>query len=163
MTQVPFALIREHMLAALSEARSALDAGKLPVGAVIVYNGAVVATGRNAIDVPADDTHHAELSAIQRITPFLAVHKRECEIYTTLEPCMMYLGAIINAGIQTLIVAAEDPLVGALSLLPAGQYYREKASHLKVHRGCMAAESQALLNAYVRKTGGRRHLATNAA
>ena len=150
------------MLAALAQAELALDAGNLPIGAVIVHDGKVVATGRNAIDSPPNDLHHAELCALLGIAPFLARHKRECTLYTTLEPCMMCLGAIINAGIQSIVVAAADPLVGALSLLAAGAYYRKKSQTLRLTTGFMAVESQALLNEYVRRTGARTHLAANA-
>ena len=58
---------QEYMLAALAQTRLALDAGNMPIGAVIVHNDAIIAVGRNAIDHPANDTHHAELSAIQSV------------------------------------------------------------------------------------------------
>ncbi len=149
------------MLAALEQARLALEAGSIPIGAVIVHNGAVIAHGRNAIDHPPNDTQHAELSAIQSVAPFLAEHKRECTIYTTLEPCMMCLGAIINVGIHSLVIGAADSLVGAINLLPFGEYYERKRSTLQVVRGFMAGDSQALLNEYVRRTGLRAHLAAD--
>jgi tRNA(adenine34) deaminase len=150
------------MLAALSQARLALDAGNMPIVAVIVHNGTIIAVGRNAIDHPANDTHHAELSAIQSVASFLAEHKRQCTIYTTLEPCMMCLGAIINVGIQTIVTGAAAPLVGAIGLLPHNDYYKRKESALQLVSGFMAEESQALLNDYVLKTGLRAHLATQA-
>ncbi len=148
------------MLAALSQARLALDAGNMPIGAVIVHNDAIIAVGRNAIDHPANDTRHAELSAIQSVASFLYNHKRQCTIYTTLDPCMMCLGAIINVGIQSIVAGAADPLVGATNLLPFSEYYRRKGNTLQLVSGFMADESQALLNEYVRKTGLRAHLAT---
>ncbi len=150
----------EHMRAALVQAQMALDAGNLPIGAVIVHHDQIIASGMNAIDYPPDDTHHAELRAIQSIAPFLAAHKGECTIYTTLEPCMMCLGAIINVGIGSVVIAAADSYVGALNLLDGGDYYRMKSGKLQVERGFMAEESQALLNEYVRRTGGRAHLAS---
>ena len=76
---------------------------------------------------------------------------------------MMCLGAIINVGIRSVVVAAADPWVGALSMLAASEYYRKKAATLHLCTGFMAVESQALLNEYVRRTGARRHLASNAA
>lgn len=152
----------EFMLAALDQAHLALDDWNMPIGAVIVHNDRVIAYGRNAIDRPANDTHHAELVAIQSVALFLAEHKRECVLYTTLEPCMMCLGAIINVGIQSVVVGASDSLVGAFELLPAGEYYRKKHDQLKLVTGFMASESHALLNEYVRRTGWRPHLATNA-
>lgn len=147
------------MLTALSQARLALEAGNMPIGAAIVHEGRVIALGQNAIDRPPNDTHHAELSAIQSIAPFLAEHKGQCTIYTTLEPCMMCLGAIINVGIQSIVVGAADSLVGALGLLPHGQYYSAKGRTLQLTTGFMADECQALLDEYVRRTGHRKHLA----
>lgn len=153
----------EFMQAALAEARTALAAGNLPIGAAIVHRGRIVAVGRNAIDHPGDDTHHAELAAIQAIAPFLFAHKGECVLYTTLEPCMMCLGAIINVGIDSLVIASADRHVGALRLLPHAEYYDHKRGRLSVTSGFMADESQALLAEYVRRTGLRQHFVENAA
>lgn len=152
----------EFMLAALNEASIALEAGNLPIGAAIVHHDRVIALGRNAISTPADDTRHAELAAIESIATFLAEHKRECTLYTTLEPCMMCLGAIINVGIESIVIARPDPDVGALRLLPHADYYAYKHSRLQVITGFMQAEAQALLTEYVRRTGVRQHLAANA-
>ena len=151
------------MEAALAEARAALDAGNLPIGAVIVDDNQIIAAGRNAIDVPGDDTHHAELAAIQSVAPFLIHHKRQCTIYTTLEPCMMCLGAIINVGIESLVVGRADPDIGALQLLGYVEYYEYKRTRMQVVGGYMAQESQALLTEYVTRTGLRKHLAASAA
>jgi len=151
------------MEAALSEARLALEAGNIPIGAAIVHDGKIVALGRNAIDVPGDDTAHAELKAIQSVALFLTKHKRQCTLYTTLEPCMMCMGAIINVGIDSLVIARPDPDIGAICLLPHAEYYNFKRGSLSVISGFMATESQALLTEYVRRTGARRHLLPNAA
>lgn len=140
----------------------ALEAGNMPVGAAIVHAGKVLAVGLNAIDHPPNDTHHAEMTAILSVTSFLAAHKREGTLYTTLGPCMMCLGAIINVGIEALVVAAPDKYVGALPLLSHGEYYELKRSRLRLVTGILAAESQALLNEYVRRTGFRAHLASDA-
>ena len=153
----------EFMVAALAEAQAALEAGNLPIGAAIVHDGQVVALGRNAISVPANDTRHAELVAIEAIAPFLAQHKRECILYTTLEPCMMCLGAIINVGIESLVIARPDPDIGGLQLLRHAEYYEFKRGRMNVVSGYMNAESQALLSEYVRRTGVRQHLASSAA
>ena len=150
------------MQAALEQAALSLSEGNMPIGSVVVHNGEILSFGRNAIDVPADDTRHAELVAIQQIAPFLARHKRQCTIYTTLEPCMMCLGAIINVGIERLVIAAPDGAVGALGLLPHGEYYRYKRGRMDLVTGVLQTESQALLNEYVRRTGLRSHLASHA-
>ena len=154
---------REFMHAALEQARAAMAEGNMPIGAVVVHDGRIVGVGRNAIDKPPDDTHHAELRAIQAAGSFLAAHKHQCTIYTTLEPCMMCLGAIVNVAIDKVVIAAQDSHVGALNLLPHGSYYRRKLEGMSIVTGILEAESQALLNEYVRKTGWRPHLARGAA
>jgi tRNA(adenine34) deaminase len=154
---------RKFMHAAMEQARAAMAEGNMPIGAVVVHDGRIVGVGRNAIDNPPDDTHHAELRAIQAAASFLAEHKHECTIYTTLEPCMMCLGAIVNVGIDRVIIAAPDSHVGALELLPHGAYYRRKLEGMSIVTGVLEAESQTLLNEYVRKTGWRPHLARGAA
>ena len=153
----------EYMLAALAQAQVSLDSGNLPIGAVIVHDCKIIAIGRNSIDSPANDTRHAELVAIQSLAPFLADHKRECTIYTTLEPCMMCLGAIINVGINSIVIGASDSHVGAINLLQFGEYYREKSKSLRITSGYMAEDCQALLDQYVRFTGLRNHLSKSAA
>ena len=154
---------RELMHAALAQARAAMAEGNMPIGAVVVHDGRIVGVGRNAIDKPPDDTHHAELRAIQAAGSFLAVHKHQCTIYTTLEPCMMCLGAIVNVAIDKVVIASQDSHVGALNLLPHGAYYRRKLEGMSIVTGVLEAESQALLNEYVRKTGWRPHLARGVA
>ena len=149
------------MKVALEQAALALAEGNLPIGAAIVHEGSIVAVGRNGIESDSDDTRHAELVAIQAIPGFLFEHKRRCTIYTTLEPCMMCLGAIVNVGITRVVFGARDRLVGATGLLPHGDYYRRKG--LDLVSGVSAAESQALINEYVRRTGRRAHMSTERA
>jgi tRNA(adenine34) deaminase len=76
---------------------------------------------------------------------------------------MMRLGAIVNVGIESLVIGRADPDVGALQLLPHGVYYDAKRARLQVTTGFMATESQALLAEYVRRTGLRPHLAASTA
>ena len=154
---------REFMHAAMEQARAAMAEGNMPIGAVVVHDGRIVGVGRNAIENPPDDTHHAELRAIQDAGSFLAEHKHQCTIYTSLEPCMMCLGAIVNVAIDKVVIAAPDSYVGALNLLPHGAYYRRKLEGMSIVTGVLEAESQALLDEYVRKTGWRPHLARGAA
>lgn len=149
------------MQAALAEASAALELGNLPIGAAIVHGDDVIALGRNAIDAPGDDTRHAELSAIQSVAPFLYRHKRQCALYTTLEPCMMCLGAIINVGIECLVIGAADAAIGGLQLVEHADYYRSKRGQMTIIAGYMAQESRMLLDAYIRRTGFRRHLASD--
>jgi len=148
----------DPMRAALDEARRALDEGNLPIGAVIVHEGVIVARGRNGIDTGENDTHHAELAAIQSIPQFLFRHKRQCTVYTTLEPCMMCMGAIVNSGITRVVYGVRDPLVGVVELLPQIPYTRSKA--MELIEGVLREESQGLLDEYFLRTGARAHIAS---
>ncbi len=112
---------------------------------------------------PGDDTRHAERLAIESIAPFLFRRKHRCTLYTTLEPCMICLGAIIKLGIDAWVIARADPDIVGLRLLPHAAYHDSKRSRLQVLPGYRAAESQALLAAYLRRMGLRRHLGEAAA
>ncbi|MCG8350340.1 MAG: nucleoside deaminase [Chloroflexales bacterium] len=124
--------------------------------AVIVRCGVVVANGRNQIDRKQSDLAHAELEAISLVQDFLFDHAQECDIYTTLEPCMMCFGAIVHFHFRRLIVRAPDRLVGALSLMPHSPYYRRRAPAITAN--ILADESRALVARYVEQTGLRSHL-----
>lgn len=90
MTELPDLHAHERfMRLALDEARIALETGDIPVGAVIVHDGEVVSTGRNATESQRNDLLHAEQVAVSRIPQFLWTHRRQCTLYTTLEPCAM--------------------------------------------------------------------------
>ena len=148
----------EPMRAALEQARLALAEGNLPIGAVIVHEGRIVSAGRNGIETGENDTHHAELAAIQAVPQFLFRHKRQCTVYITLEPCMMCMGAIVNSGITRVVFGVRDPVVGVADLLPKIDYTRRK--NMNLVEGVLREESQALLDEYVLRTGARAHIAS---
>lgn len=103
------------MQRALRCARSAAEKGEVPVGAVIVKDGKVIATGRNKREEKQNALLHAETVAIDRACRKLDSWRLEdCEIYVTLEPCPMCAGAIINARIKKVYFGAYDKKMGAL-------------------------------------------------
>lgn len=105
----------EPMALALEQARIAGDAGEVPVGAVIVKHGAVIATGRNAPRARHDPTSHAEIEAIRAAARALGNERLDgCELWVTLEPCAMCAGAIVHARIARLYYGASDPKGGAV-------------------------------------------------
>jgi tRNA(adenine34) deaminase len=113
---VPFFLRddEEAMRAALSEARRALDEGEVPVGCVIVHEGAIVGRGHNQVERLADATAHAEIVAIGAASTALQSWRlTACTLYVTLEPCAMCAGAIVNARVGRLVYGALDPRAGA--------------------------------------------------
>jgi len=144
-----------YMGYALREAERSLAESNLPVGAAIVHRGKLIATGRNRNDTRHTHLTHAEMEAMRACEAYLYAHKQECELYTTLEPCMMCLGAIINFRFRRLVIAAPDRSYGALGLLGSSAPYMARAPEIRV--GVLAETSQALLAAYVARTGLSRH------
>ena len=109
---------RMWMDRALSEARSAADAGDVPVGAVIVRGGEVLAAARNRREADQDPTAHAELLALRSAAAALGSWRLEgCTLYVTLEPCTMCAGALVLARLPALVYGASDPKAGAVGSL----------------------------------------------
>ena len=104
------------MQAALAQAQLAAKAGEVPVGAVVVRDGAVIAAAHNAPRTLADPTAHAEILALRRAAEALGQERLEgCDLWVTLEPCAMCAGAIAHARIARLYYAAPDPKGGAVA------------------------------------------------
>lgn len=148
------------MRIALEEARAALDAGDIPVGAVIVHGTDVIARGRNAIESREDDLHHAEHHAISRAPQFLWRHRRQCTLYSTLEPCALCLGAAVYSAIDRLVWGAGDPLCATARMMEVVPYYGRK--RLVLLGGVLQDECQALLDEYVRRNPRRPYLSQRA-
>jgi tRNA(adenine34) deaminase len=103
------------MSRALELAALAAEAGEVPVGAVVVRDGAVIGEAHNAPRELADPTAHAEILAIRRAAEALGSERLDgCELWVTLEPCAMCAGAIVHARIGKLYYAASDPKGGAV-------------------------------------------------
>jgi tRNA(adenine34) deaminase len=102
------------MRAALALAAEASAAGEVPVGAVVVRDGAIVGRGFNAPIGRHDPTGHAEIAALRDAAAALGNYRLpDCELYVTLEPCAMCAGAIIHARIRRVVFGARDPKTGA--------------------------------------------------
>jgi tRNA(adenine34) deaminase len=107
----------EFLKAALAEARLAADADEVPVGAVIVYQGSVLATGRNRREALQSPLSHAEIHSIEDASKRLGSWRLiDCELFVTLEPCPMCLAACQQARIKRVVYGAKDPKGGAISL-----------------------------------------------
>lgn len=111
----PIRRLDEHwMRAALREAEAGAAAGEVPVGAVVVLNGQVIGIGRNAPIVAHDPTAHAEIVALRQAATAVGNYRLgACELYVTLEPCPMCVGAILQARVARLVFGASDPKLGA--------------------------------------------------
>ena len=102
------------MREALAEARSAGDAGEVPIGAVVVVDGEIVARGQNRVLRDLDPTAHAEMVAMRVAARAIGNYRLlECELHVTLEPCAMCAGAMIHARLKRLVYGARDPKAGA--------------------------------------------------
>ena len=147
----------EAMNLALAEARLAEEHLDVPVGAVVVREGVVIAARHNERELTGDPTAHAEVLAIRDAAAHLGNwHLDECTIYVTLEPCTMCAGALVNARVARVVFAATDPKAGA-----GGSLYNLLAEPRLNHRcvvesGLMSAECSALLKAFfAARRGGR--------
>jgi tRNA(adenine34) deaminase len=99
----------KFMLEAYKQAIKAKEQGEIPIGAVIVYNNKIISRAYNKREKSQNATHHAEILAINKACKKLKSWRLEdCEIYVTLEPCIMCYGAIINARIKKLYYGAKD-------------------------------------------------------
>lgn len=106
------------MRAALALAREAAAEGEVPVGAVIVKDGEIIATGRNRREVAKQALAHAEIEAIANACAALGGWRLSgCTLYVTLEPCPMCAGAIINARLDRVVYGAPDPKAGSCGSL----------------------------------------------
>ncbi|NOS99976.1 MAG: tRNA adenosine(34) deaminase TadA [Phycisphaerales bacterium] len=106
------------MRAALDEAGAALDAGDVPVGAVVVYRNAIIGRGHNQRELLNDPTAHAEMPALTAAAGHLRSWRLvDCTLYVTLEPCVMCAGAVVNARLARLVYGAADPKAGACGSL----------------------------------------------
>ncbi len=142
-------LLPPAMRAALAAAASAAVAGEVPVGAVVVRNGEVIATAANAPRTLHDPTAHAEMLAIRAAAAALGDDRLgECDLWVTLEPCAMCAGAIAHARIARLYYGASDPKGGAVEHGP--RLFTQPTIHHRpeVFPGIGESEAAALLRAF---------------
>ena len=131
---------------ALKEARSAAQAGEVPIGCVIVHGGAAVARAGNRTVADRDPTAHAELVAIRAAAAALGSERlADCDLYVTLEPCAMCAGAIAFARIRRLYYGAADLKGGAVD--NGVKFFASPSCHHRpeVYGGLAEAEASALL------------------
>lgn len=130
------------MRLALAEARRAFDEGEVPIGAVVVANGAVVGRGHNLVETLADPTAHAEMQAITAAASTLGgKYLADCTLYVTVEPCIMCAGAIGWSQLGRIVWGADDPKKGYRC------YTQQQVFHPKagVVRGVLKEECEDLM------------------
>ena len=137
------------MRQALDQAKQAVEAGEVPVGAVVVRAGEVVGRGHNRREADNDPLAHAELLAIAEASRTVGSWRLGgCTLYVTLEPCAMCAGALINCRIDRLVFAARDPKAGFCGSL--GNLVSDpRLNHqLEVEQGVLEEESSRLLKMF---------------
>jgi tRNA(adenine34) deaminase len=137
------------MREALAEARRAAEIGDVPIGAVVVRGGEVIGRGYNRREADRDPLAHAELLAIREAARQMGGWRLTgCTLYSTLEPCPMCAGALVNSRIERLVYGAADPKAGWCGTL--GNLVQDpRLNHrLEVTAGVLAEESTALLRGF---------------
>jgi tRNA(adenine34) deaminase len=143
---------REAMQVALAEARLAAEAGEVPIGAVVVREGAIIARGQNRVLREVDPTAHAEIVTLRAAATALGNYRLAgCTLYVTLEPCAMCAGAMIHARIDRLVFAAADPKAGACGSVLAVLNHPQLNHKIQVEQGIAADESAELLRNFFRE------------
>jgi tRNA(adenine34) deaminase len=145
---------REAMEAALAEARLAAVDGEVPVGAVVMREGAIIARGQNRVLRDVDPTAHAEIIAMRAAANVANNYRLNgCTLYVTLEPCAMCAGAMIHARLDRLVFAANDPKAGAAGSVLAVLNHPQLNHQMQVEQGILGEDAAELLRSFFR---GRR-------
>lgn len=140
------------MALAMDEARKALAHDDIPVGAVLVKDGKVLATGRNERELLASPVAHAEVQALNAGSKAHGHwNLTGCTLYVTLEPCPMCAGALVMARVEELVYAATDPKGGAITLKIPVLDNPALNHRVKYRQGPLASEAGALLQEFFRK------------
>ena len=141
---------------ALEQARAAAEIGEVPIGAVIVCDGEIVAVGSNSREIDADPTAHAEMIAVRQAASVLGRWRLDgCTVYVTLEPCPMCAGALHAARVEACVYGAVDPKAGALGTLYDIASDTRLNHRYEVTAGVLAEESSALLKEFFARLRAR--------
>lgn len=142
----------EAMQFALAEARAAAETGEVPIGAVAVCEGAIIARGQNRVLRDSDPTAHAEIVALRGAARVLNNYRLlGVALYVTLEPCAMCAGAMIHARIDRLVYAAPDPKAGAAGSVLEVLNHPRLNHRMQIEQGILADESAELLRGFFRE------------
>ncbi len=144
-------LIKEYMKMAVEEAKLSLEAGDVPVGAIIVHKDTVIAKAHNEVENCNNPLAHAEILAIKKaITALNTKYLIDCDMYVTLEPCTMCAGAIVLSRLRRLYIGADDLKAGA-----CGSVYNlvqnNRLNHsVELYQGILKDECSGLISDFFR-------------
>lgn len=147
----------KFMEEAIKEAQKAYEKNEVPVGAVIVKDGKVIARGHNVKELKKDTTKHAEIIAVQKASKKLNTWRLSgCTMYVTLEPCVMCTGALIQSRIDRLVIGTMDKKTGACgSVLNILEDY--KFNHVvEVEKGVMETECKEILQKFFKELRNKK-------
>jgi len=134
---------------ALRAAQRALDAGEVPVGAIVVSDGKVIARGWNRNITNSDPTAHAEIVALREAGTIIGNHRlSDCDLFATIEPCPMCAGALVHARIKRLVYGADDPKAGAVYSVMQVLNHPQLNHKLEVRGGVLAGRCAELLQTF---------------
>jgi len=137
------------MAEALRAAQRALEAGEVPVGAVVVCEGRVVGRGWNRNITDFDPTAHAEVVALREAGAAVGNHRlADCELFVTIEPCAMCAGAMVLARIRRLIYGADDTKAGAVRSVMQVLNHAQLNHRVEVRGGVLAGRSAEMLQTF---------------
>ena len=140
-----------YMRLALAQAYQAAELDEVPVGAVVVQDNTVIATGYNRPIGHKDPTAHAEIQALRAAAVVLGNYRLPgCRLYVTLEPCLMCSGAIFHARLAALVFGASDPKTGVAGSVLDVYANRQLNHQTEIRGGVLADESAAMLQMFFR-------------
>ena len=141
----------KFMREAIKRAKMAAAKGEVPVGAVIVRNGEIIAGAYNTRETGKNALCHAEIKAIHKACRKLGGWRLPgCELYVTLEPCPMCTGAILHARIPRIVCGAADPIAGAMGSVWALHRHPVENKHTAIEFGCLEEECRKILQEFFR-------------
>lgn len=139
----------EFMRAALEQAARARDAGEVPVGAVVVIDGAIVGAGHNQPVSSHDPTAHAEVVAMRDAARRLGNYRLTgASLYVTVEPCLMCVGAMVHARIAELVFGTPEPKAGAIESTQHAHEHPALNHRIRVISGVLAAECRQMMQEF---------------
>ena len=143
---------KQYMAVALKEAQGAFDDDEVPVGAVVVHGGRIIARAHNQMRRLKDPTAHAEMIAITQAAAYLKSDRLlDTTVYVTIEPCSMCAGAMVLARVKRLVYGAADPKTGACGSLMNIADDRRLNHRINISKGVLEVESGMLLKEFFKK------------
>jgi tRNA(adenine34) deaminase len=134
---------------ALGSAQRALEAGEVPVGAVVVCEGRIIGRGWNRNITDSDPTAHAEIVALREAAAAVSNHRlAACDLFATIEPCPMCAGALVHARIKRLVYGADDPKAGAVQSVMHVLNHPQLNHKVEVRSGVLAGRCAELLQTF---------------